>query len=144
MRSICAFAHGVSAVDNTPTRMMSGSENCSTGRIHDKRLRPPVLNQTIISLSCQLRIITIRTAMKIETVRSGGILTRLEYATSSKTVVEPTSPPTASDKICTRPTVSTMEKSTVKTPPVLLASSLTKVRRKIIKLRRKSNRLGRL
>ena len=33
---------------------------------------PPELNQTGISLSCQLRIITISTAMKIDSASSAG------------------------------------------------------------------------
>ena len=54
--------------------MIIGMANRRTGTIQRNKLSPPELNQTGISLSCQLRIMTIRTAMKIDNDSNAGRL----------------------------------------------------------------------
>ena len=132
VRSICAFDQGVITKETTATSATIGSAKRSTGPTQRSRLSPPELNQTTISLSCQLRMSTIRMAMKIESASSAGRFVSDEYAISSKTERESTLPPAASPRMVTSPTASTTEKSTVKTPPALLANSLTSNRLKIM------------
>ena len=68
------MAQGVTAIEMTATSTTIGREKRSTGAIQRSRLRPPALNQTGISLSCQLRIITISTAMNIDRASRAGRL----------------------------------------------------------------------
>ena len=65
-------------MERIPTTRIIGSAKRSTGRIQERRLRPAELNHTTISLSCQLRMSTISTAIKSDRATKGGRFTRLE------------------------------------------------------------------